>query len=94
MDRPYLGSSKKNVPIFKFGVTNDIRELWFDNCVSFYRREDELQKRIEDSHLGDSAILTTKRTQIKRARVPEVLYVCCIQKSVTLQIPDPYFSLL
>lgn len=83
LDRPYQGQSKSKLPIYKFGVTNDIRELWFDNCAAFYRREDELQKKIEDAHLGDKAILTTKKTQIKRARIPGALCVCCILRYFT-----------
>lgn len=69
MSSPYRGPSKSNIPVYKFGTTNDIRDLWFDNCDDFYKREDELQRKIADAHLGDNAILTTKKTQVKRTRV-------------------------
>ena len=69
MSSPYRGPSKSNIPVYKFGTTNDIRDLWFDNCDDFYKREDELQRKIADAHLGDNAILTKKKTQVKRTRV-------------------------
>lgn len=76
MSTRYRGPSKSGVPVFKFGTTNDIRDLWFDNCEDFYKREDELQKKIQDAHLSDNAILTTKRSQIKRTRILGTFCVC------------------
>ena len=58
---------KDKVPVYKFGATNDVRELWFDSCDFFYTSESELQAKIQQANLGES-ILTMKKPQYKRTR--------------------------
>ena len=43
-----MGEEGKDVPIYRFGVTNDIRTLWLNNCDSFYSRSEELQNKITE----------------------------------------------
>ena len=87
LDKPYTGPDEENVPIYKFGATNDVRELWFDSCDYFYRNDKELEAKIQQANLSES-ILTVKKPQYKRTR-KDVSCVCFKQSN-----PKPLFHIL
>ena len=70
LDRPYDGEGGEGIPIYRFGVTNDIRTLWLDNCKSSDKRRDDVKKQIKESNLQCDRVLVTDRDQYKRMRTP------------------------
>ncbi|KAK8818310.1 hypothetical protein AV274_1713 [Blastocystis sp. ATCC 50177/Nand II] len=70
LDRPYDGEGGEGIPIYRFGVTNDIRTLWLDNCKSSDKRRDDVKKQIKESNLQCDRVLVTERDQYKRMRTP------------------------
>lgn len=97
LDRPYVGEEGKDVPIYRFGVTNDIRTLWLNNCDSFYSRSEELQNKIKEANLDYDRVLVTERHQFKRARNPDTLSICLTRQSESNRnkhsIPHPSAAL-
>ena len=86
LDRPYVGEEGKDVPIYRFGVTNDIRTLWLNNCDSFYCRSEELQNKIKEANLDYDHVLVTERHQFKRARNADTLPICLTRNT------EPYYN--
>ena len=43
LDKPYQSETESGVHIFRFGVTNDLRTLWFDNRNSIYTDDKALK---------------------------------------------------
>ena len=77
LDTKYMGKSESNVPVFKFGATNDIRRLWLDNCEEFYRSGEELERRIVDANLHTGRVSAMDSQQWKRTRIMN-FHVCYI----------------
>lgn len=67
---PTTAKGERAIPIYRFGVTNDIRTLWLDNCKSSDKRRDDVKKQIKESNLQCDRVLVTERDQYKRMRTP------------------------
>lgn len=68
IDTKYQGNSESGVPVYKFGVTNDLRASWLENCDDFYRRTDELERRIRETEFHIDKLFTMETKQVKRER--------------------------
>ncbi|KAK8804125.1 hypothetical protein JH06_3878 [Blastocystis sp. subtype 4] len=68
LDRSYQGESEVGVHIHRFGVTNDLRTLWFDNHNSVYSDDKALKEAIKEAGLSYSSVLVTQTRQVKRTR--------------------------
>ena len=75
LDKPYQGETESGVHIFRFGVTNDLRTLWFDNRNSIYTDDKALKEAIKEAGLSYSSVLVTQTKQVKRSRKHKLLSV-------------------
>lgn len=76
LDKPYQSETESGVHIFRFGVTNDLRTLWFDNRNSIYTDDKALKEAIKEAGLSYSSVLVTQTKQVKRSRKHKLCVVC------------------
>ncbi|KAK8821105.1 hypothetical protein WA538_005736 [Blastocystis sp. DL] len=79
LDKPYQSETESGVHIFRFGVTNDLRTLWFDNRNSIYTDDKALKEAIKEAGLSYSSVLVTQTKQVKRSRKHKLCVVCFIE---------------
>lgn len=59
--------------MYKFGLTNDLRALWLENCNRNFldRRAEELEKEIRETEFHMDKLFTMETKQVKRERGAE-----------------------